>query len=506
MGFLSDVGGGLINAGKKYIGMNTGNVVTDLFNVYSGLTKRGSKTFTNVYSEANLYSTEYANPDERNKGFRKANKISLVNENDSKVKVLNDLATFDNLNENNYSLSIPDYGYDIWLNERYMFQRGLGNFFGEPGYFYYRIFFNFNTEHGLFGGIMNGKDMSATHNGAYKYMTILNSTQRYDSILIEQRMKSLERFTRTLSYISTNAPWFFKSVKGLDKVANPVLNEFSKEKSIEIECNVDAIDMRLSNLMDLYKFAVYDDMFKREVLPENMRQFDMAIMIFPSPVTRLHMPIADVNKTIPFASTQEGNFMSFKLFEFIDCEIDPQTIGIMVPGDINNEEPFQLGKGSIKINYRQCYQHTSNEFDNILWGSDGIFYEYTNSILGLNTMYGTESRIDALNSTSKSAVNHFGNLLLDYAKNNVSKSINKNLGKLLGKTWKNLTSLGYLSGYDKYGPGSKNWQDKVNRLSSKYIHTFTTPPTSNNVNTNVPNTVNNLFNNLTKFMITKRNI
>jgi len=503
MGFLSDIGGGLINAGKSYIGMNTGNFATDVFNLYSNLTKRGSQTFTNIYSEPNIYSPTTVNPDDRNKGFAKANNISRVNNNDSKVKILRNNLTFDNFNENNYSLSIPDYGYDMWLNERYMFQRGLGNFFGEPGYFYYRIFFNFNTEHGLFGGIMNSSDMTATHNGAFKYLSILNSTQRYDSLLITQRMKSLERFTRTLSYISTNAPWFFKAVKGLDKATNPILGDFSKEKSIEIECNVDAIDMRLSNLMDLYKFAVYDDMFKREVLPENMRQFDMAIMIFPSPINKLHMPIADINKTVPFASTQEGNFMSFKLFEFIDCEIDPQTIGVMVPGDINNEEPFQLGKGSIKINYRQCYQHTSNEFDKIMWGSDGIFYEYSNE--SSKMLYGTENRIPSMKSTSKSVINHFGNLLLDYAKDNVNKFVNKNLGKLLGNTWKNLTSLGYLTGYDEYGPGSKNWQDKVNRLSSKYIHTFTTPPTTNNINTNVPNTVNNLFNNLTRFMMTKRN-
>jgi hypothetical protein len=230
----------------------------------------------------------------------------------------------------------------------------------------------------------------------------------------------------------------------------------------------------------------------------------MMVMVFPSPINKLHMPVADINQTIPFANTSinDNNMMSFKLFEFIDCEIEPSSIGVMVPSEVNNEAPFQLGKGTIKINYRQCYQHTSNEFDKILWGSDGIFYEYTNS--NSNNIYGTEKRIPAMIDNNKAIINHFGNLLVDYAKDNASKLVNKGIGKLLGSTWKNLTTLGYLSGYDEYGPGSKNWKDKVNRLSSKYIHSYTTHPTTNNL-TYQNHIENMLSNNLKNYWVNKVN-
>ena len=104
-----------------------------------------------------------------------------------------------------------------------------------------------------------------------RYLNYLSGSQTddknsgfYESLIPNERMRALIKFVKTLSYINCNAPWFFKSIKGLDKAGNPVVNEFSKEKNIEIECNVDAIDMRLSTLLDLYRFVCYDDFSNKE--------------------------------------------------------------------------------------------------------------------------------------------------------------------------------------------------------------------------------------------------
>ena len=519
MGFLSNIGSSIsstikgavnlgVNTAKDYVGAGTvnlgniGDVVGSVFNVYQAITTKKNNSYTSNYTVNNTDFPEDSMALEKNEGFLKGNLVELkpIN-NPYEFWVLNGSSISGDdktpYNESIFSLKIPKYGYDRWLNERYMFQRGLGNLFGEPGYFYYRIFFKFDTQHGLLGGIMNGGEQNAmyTHNSAYKYLSYMDSAY-YKTLQIQQRKIMLTRFVKTLSYISTNCPWFFKSIRGLDKVANPIAKEFSKEKTIEIECNQDAIDMRLNNLMDMYKFAAYDDLFKREILPENMRKFDMSIMVFSSPINKLHFPIAHLNKTVPFNTTDDpsNNMMSFKLFEFIGCEIDPESIGSMVPGDMNNEEPFALGKGIIKIKYDQCYHHISNEFDQILYGSDGIFYDYERSINTNRVGYNIEDRIPAFKSDNAAVVSHFGNLLADYAVDNVSKLVNKGLGNILGSFYKNLTTLGYLPGYDKYGPGSKTWQDKVDRLTSKYIHTYSTAP--NKSRTYYSDTTNMLQSNL----------
>ena len=54
--------------------------------------------------------------------------------------------------------------------------------------------------------------------------------------------------------------------------------------------------------------------------------------------------------------------MSFKLFNFLNCEFDKSTLGGTIPGDLTNDNPFQLGKNTIKINYDRMYEYTNNEF------------------------------------------------------------------------------------------------------------------------------------------------
>lgn len=286
---------------------------------------------------------------------------------------------------NDQVLYLPKYDYGQWINERTIWQKGLSDPFGDPGYFYFKIFFRFDTQHGLFGGVLNDKDPWNSHNGALKYLVYMtgDDSKWYKSLVPMERYFALIRFTKILSYINVNAPWFFRSVKGLGKAGTPITNEFSKEKSIEIECNTDAIDMRLTTLMDLYRFVCYDDFTGKEVLPDNLRKFDMMVMIFNTPIKTLHTAMKLGSNKYNYKGTYLDNIantMSFKLFEFNGCEFDPSTIGSMIPDDMNNENPFQLGKGVLKINYDRCTQYTNNEFDRIMFGSTGMYYSYDDGI------------------------------------------------------------------------------------------------------------------------------
>ena len=319
-------------------------------------------------------------------------------------------------------VKFPFWGYNDFINERSVWQKGLSSPYGEPGYFYFKIFFDFDTDFGLLGGILNRTDPIQSTSSAAKYLTLCQSS--YFNYKIPERLEALKKFVRTLSYININAPWFFKSIKGLDKADVPLVDELSKERTIEIEFNPDAIDMRLTSLMSLYKFACYDDINHLVILPDNLRKFDMSVLIFETPIKYLHTAfknggLIDAGKSMlrglisknnsneqkdyfryktayfdssaalsptvtryknGFAGDGWQNTMSFKMFTFLNCEIKLDSIGNMNPSSVNNDIPFQMGNSSISISYDKVLTTTSNEFMRMIWGSSGIYFNQYSSI------------------------------------------------------------------------------------------------------------------------------
>jgi hypothetical protein len=296
-------------------------------------------------------------------------------------------------------LKIPNWGYSDFINERAVWQKQVGNAFNEPAWFYFKIFFDFDANHGLFGGIMSKTDINNLENCAYRYLQ--TSASMYNDEDLLTRLEALFKLTHILSYICSNAPWFFKGVKGLDKLSIPSIKDFSNEKYIELDLMPDAIDMRLTNLMSLYKYACYDDYNHKEIIPENLRQFNMSIVIFQTPLRYLHtsyssqksinfmgldsnqlglsnlLNMGSTNEKVKYKTlnTQDiGNTMSFKIYTLYGCEFDMESFATIMKGDVSNEEPFQLGNNTIKIKYASSIEHTMNEFYEFMYGSNGFFF------------------------------------------------------------------------------------------------------------------------------------
>ena len=367
-----------INGGSNEQGLNAGYNEYYYGDYITSLNMHGYCTFTDNYTSGAKTSSEF-NSDAFSKTRLRGLQIDYKNE-DSLEQIAD--PKLEHSVSWEQTLHLPNWGYDTFINERAIFQKGLTSPFGEPGYFYFKIFFKFDTQFGLLGGILNDEDeVYGGHNTAMKYLAYLygGGAGFYKSLLPKDRMVALRKFVKSLSYINCNAPWFFKSIKGLDKAGNPIINEFSKERSIEIECNVDAIDMRLSTLLDLYRFVVYDDYSNKEIIPENLRKFDISVLIFNTPIKTLHTAVNNAKyKQVAPHRNEYDNLMSYKLFEFNGCEIDIDSIGSMIPGDVSNETPFNIGKGIIKLNYDRCSVYTSNETNGILFGSTGFYYDYDN--------------------------------------------------------------------------------------------------------------------------------
>ena len=409
--------------------------------VYSGLSSgqgrhnRSAKAaymeeYPNKYENAGGYKSVYsignAKPEQMTKenakdipsfqGMLYNDKITTNNKNynanDDQNKVV------DNPISDVFSIKLPDWSYADFINERAIWQKGLSSIFDEPGWFYFKVFFDFDTDHGLFGGLLNSKYLTNTVNSAAKYLYSIRNLHRH--MKPQDRINSLYKFASILSFINTNAPWYFKSIKGLNNAAAPIISEFSKERFIELEVTQDAIDMRLSTLMSLYNYACYDRMYHKEVIPENLRKFNMSVILFQTPLRYLHTSYTSNEKTELlginltglaneisniFGNTSKqsnvikyktmnpnngetndySNMMSMKVYTFLGCEFDPESFGNIIPSNITNDKPFKLGESTIKIKYYSCTEHTMNEFYGMMFGSDGFYFnQYSNYQLSLN--------------------------------------------------------------------------------------------------------------------------
>ena len=94
------------------------------------------------------------------------------------------------------------------------------------------------------------------------------------------RQQYLEIFIRSLYDLQTFAPWYFQSISGMADLykIDPAMNYRGKDKVLTIEC-LESVDMRMTRLADMYRNAAFDMQGMREILPVNLRTFNMAIHV-----------------------------------------------------------------------------------------------------------------------------------------------------------------------------------------------------------------------------------
>ena len=92
------------------------------------------------------------------------------------------------------------------------------------------------------------------------------------------RQAALKKFKELLFDIQEKAPWYFQQVSGLSELfkIDKNINFRGKDKTLTVEC-LESIDMRMTMLGDLYRFVAFDFQNWREVLPINLRTFNMTI-------------------------------------------------------------------------------------------------------------------------------------------------------------------------------------------------------------------------------------
>ena len=284
---------------------------------------------------------------------RFANGGGATEDNEAKTDVLPELGLF-----------LPQWGYSDFMTERLNWQKGLCDIGGEPGWFYFRVFFHFNTAYGLFGGLLKSGDAQITNKTCAKSFFELWK-DHYPALDMYNREKSLNTFCNMLNNISNNTPWFFHSITGMDKASVTSLNEPFKDNTLEIKCLEESIDMRLSTLFEYYKYACFDYVNLKEILPENLRKFDMSVVVFGVPIRYLdtHSKINGKEyQSRTMRGENGGNKMTMAMYTFKECEFDTENMSEPIGSDISNANAFQNNNISIKIKYKKVFNYKQNGF------------------------------------------------------------------------------------------------------------------------------------------------
>ncbi len=215
----------------------------------------------------------------------------------------------------------------------------------------------------------NTKNHSA--NTAFNYLLI---NQEY------QRAEKLLKFIHLLQDISVNSPWYFRSITGLSSAVER--KDFDKEfkvdedrKELTIKCLADAFDTRIGTLLDLYRDIVASYEMHKEIVPANLRKFNMGVYLFETPnailfknafANRKNSELTD--DSMKYMSLNEGNT---KYLEFHNCEIDYNSSKSGFD-ELNNEEPYSP-EYTITIRYDAVYEERYNNILNLVVGD---FYKW----------------------------------------------------------------------------------------------------------------------------------
>lgn len=280
------------------------------------------------------------------------------------------------------------YSYTDFIKDRINFKRvdTTGpNRFDSPAALYYKIVFYFSDENGLLGinnVTVNNTDKSVKaavnvtapfKGGEENQSSAKNNVFRntaYNYLLLNdeiERAEYLKRFLILLSDISADSPWYFQEIGGLDTaLERKVFSEGElkiedKPRQITIKCLNDSYDNRIGTLLDLYRAACFSYQNKKEIVPANLRKFNMGILVFNAPIRGKGGKSGDPNNMILIPDSQVNFYIpSCKLIELRNCEFDYNSARSAF-GTLNTTQDAFEPQYTITINFDDCYESRYNE-------------------------------------------------------------------------------------------------------------------------------------------------
>lgn len=110
---------------------------------------------------------------------------------------------------------------------------------------------------------------------------LLNLKNTSGSTYHADRLLDLQNFKSALMTINNDMPWYWQSLKGLERLFqfDPLEAYFGGDDAkIEIE-TLESLNLPIAGLMHLYRKAVFDDRKWSYILPTNLRKFTMYVYV-----------------------------------------------------------------------------------------------------------------------------------------------------------------------------------------------------------------------------------
>lgn len=166
--------------------------------------------------------------------------------------------------------------------------------FDEPTYLTFRVEFDFSTHKVENIASINNEKSGSWSSLDYMpepFLSIRNnnedsfySTYRYllDAVGDIQRASMLNQFVSALKDIQDNYPYYFTGIEGLNTLSmvrpEKGIRLDDDNNTITINC-FEGLDLKITQLMQLYRKIVWDDVYQRWILPDMMRFFNVKIYV-----------------------------------------------------------------------------------------------------------------------------------------------------------------------------------------------------------------------------------
>lgn len=225
----------------------------------------------------------------------------------------------------------------------------------DPTYLGFTLFFDVTSP--LFNGAIGDTGTSNTVEGSQSAIGYL------EKIGESNRAGYLRAFIQGIREINATRPYYWQTIAGLDEAwkslasmgPDPYVGSKDGE-GIAIAC-LEAVDLKITALFNLYKMAVYDSAYKRFVLPRNLMYFDVDVQVgevrqFKRTINLLASIDRGgrfLNSTNIPAADVVGNNASFVKFRFSDCLWIPEESGKVF--DSVSNAGGEVASTSIKWSY-----------------------------------------------------------------------------------------------------------------------------------------------------------
>ena len=151
-----------------------------------------------------------------------------------------------------------------------------------------------------------------------------------------QRANYLKAFIQGIQEVVKTRPYYFQTIAGLleawgkstDFSIDPYTGVESKD-GITIGC-LEAIDLKITGLFNLYRMAVYDERMKRMILPKNLMRFDIYVDVHEIRrfvTTRNWLKALNTGDGSPESAKYVNENTSRVRFKFTECTWDAAASG-----------------------------------------------------------------------------------------------------------------------------------------------------------------------------------